>query len=589
MTTMTPPSPVSRNNGIGMIPGPALAILAFVLLAVTSAPAAAGGASECVGTTSAGGIVNFRNNCDRAIYMLYCIVDPTHYVAEVRSCDSGFKGPARMDPGGESTFITREALGSSTIQLFACYLPKLPDWEPGAEQGYCRSAEESAQARRKALGTPAERRRIQQALAAQGMNPGPADGVFGPRTQKAVRAWQRSKGYAATGELTAAQVQELLGARARMAPKAETERTSQVEGGDLWGSIAFSQESGGGYAWAIVWNSGGREAAARQALEVCRREGGGSCHEAGWFRNACGALALGDGNGYGVDGGATTGEAERAALAACREVNRNCRMEVSRCSTQGLETAGVVEPPEPVGPVKGERFRDCDGCPLMVVVPAGRFMMGSPSGEQYRHDREGPVHRVTIAEPIAVGVYEVTFGEWDACVSGGGCSGYRPDDSYMGRGNRPVINVNWEDAQSYVGWLSRKTGRGYRLLSESEWEYVARAGTETAYHYGSGISPSQANYNGPQTVPVGSYSSNAFGLHDVHGNVWEWVEDCWNDSYRGAPSDGSAWESGDCSGRVLRGGSWSDEPRYLRSANRGGSVTGDRYNGLGFRVARTLD
>ena len=215
--------------------------------------------------------------------------------------------------------------------------------------------------------TRAQKRQVQTALAGQGTDPGPADGVFGPRTRAAVRAWQSSRGYAATGQLTDAQVQELLGAQPQMVEKAEVQAEARAQqtaasagDGDLWGSIAFSQQPDGGYAWAIVWDSVGRAAARRQALEVCRREGGESCHEAGWFRNSCGALALGDGNGYGVDGGATTGEAERAALRECRKVNRDCRVEVSRCSSQGMETAGVEEAPQPPAPASTSEARSTD-------------------------------------------------------------------------------------------------------------------------------------------------------------------------------------------------------------------------------------
>ena len=232
--------------------------------------------------------------------------------------------------------------------------------------------------------------------------------------------------------------------------------------------------------------------------------------------------------------------------------------------------------------------------PEMVVIPAGSFRMGCVSGQDCG-DRELPVHEVTIPEAFAVSVYEVTFAQWDACVLGGGCGGYRPDDVGWGRGTRPVINVSWEDAQAYVSWLSRQTGEVYRLLSESEWEYVARAGTSTAYSWGNAIGSNRANCDGcgsqwddSQTAPVGSFSANAYGVHDMHGNVWEWVEDCWNGSYAGAPSDGSAWRSGDCSVRVLRGGSWYVNPRNLRSANRGRNTTGNRDFSNGFRVARTL-
>ena len=246
-----------------------------------------------------------------------------------------------------------------------------------------------------------------------------------------------------------------------------------------------------------------------------------------------------------------------------------------------------------VGPTEGEVFRDCDGtwCPEMVVVPAGSFMMGSPSGEKGRDADEGPVHRVRISEPFAVGVYEVTFEEWEACRRGGGCS-HNPDDKGWGRGRRPVINVSWQDAQAYVRWLSRVTGKAYRLLSESEWEYVARAGTTGPFHFGSTITTEQANYGsrGGRTAPVGSFPANAFGLHDVHGNVMERVEDCWHASYRGAPGDGSAWtRGGNCDARVLRGGSWYYGAQYLRSANRYELTAANRFSFAGFRVARTLD
>ena len=263
--------------------------------------------------------------------------------------------------------------------------------------------------------------------------------------------------------------------------------------------------------------------------------------------------------------------------------------------TKGFVRASLLE--EIKGPAVGERFRDCPECPEMVVAPAGSFMMGSPSSEVGRDDYEGPVHRVRIGEGLAVGVYEVTFEEWDACVRGGGCNGYRPDDRGWGRGRRPVINVSWEDAQAYVRWLSRETGQGYRLLSEAEWEYVARAGSRTAYHWGGDIGRNRANCrvvcgsrwdDKKRSAPAGSFAANEFGLHDVHGNVSEWVEDCWNESYRGAPEDGSAWESGDCRRRVLRGGSWSSRPWVLRSAHRSRGTTGDRSNDAGFRVVRTL-
>ena len=261
--------------------------------------------------------------------------------------------------------------------------------------------------------------------------------------------------------------------------------------------------------------------------------------------------------------------------------------------------AELTDPP--IG--AGEAFRDCDGCPEMVVIPAGTFTMGSPASEDGRFDDdEGPQHRVTVSS-FALGATEVTFDEWETCVRGGGCGEYRPDDRGWGRGARPVINVNWNDAQAYVRWLSRETGESYRLPSEAEWEYAARAGTTTPFHTGTTISTDQVNYDGnytygsgrrgtyrERTTSVGTFAPNAFGLHDVHGNVWEWVEDCWHEDYEGAPRDGAAWTSGgDCGGRVLRGGSWNDAPRSLRSAARSWITTGHRDYFAGFRVARTLD
>jgi formylglycine-generating enzyme required for sulfatase activity len=240
-------------------------------------------------------------------------------------------------------------------------------------------------------------------------------------------------------------------------------------------------------------------------------------------------------------------------------------------------------------------FRECaKDCTEMIVVPAGSFRMGSPPTEKGRYVDEGPEHRVVFANPIAVSKFQVTFADWDECVSAGGCPG-RADDVGWGRGTRPVIFVSWEDVQGYVAWLSRITGKPYRLLSEAEWEYAARAGSTTAFFWGEDIGRNNANCNGcggqwdnRQTSPVGSFKPNAFGLHDTAGNVWEWAQDCYHDDYSAAPTDGAAWTSGDCSLRVVRGGSWSSNPQDLRSANRGRDPTNSRDNDVGFRVARTL-
>ena len=200
---------------------------------------------------------------------------------------------------------------------------------------------------------------------------------------------------------------------------------------------------------------------------------------------------------------------------------------------------------------------------------------------------------MTIAKPFAISTFPITFAEWDACVAVGGCPNV--NDSGFGRGNRPVVNVNWEDARQYVAWLTRMTGKPYRLLSESEWEYAARAGTSTRYFWGDEIGKGNANcigcgsqWDGRMTSPVRSFKPNPFGVYDAYGNVWQWVEDCHHDNYDGAPTDGSAWIAGDCSRRVNRGGSWNDDPLFVRSAVRDGAATADRdYHG-GFRLGRTL-
>ena len=231
-----------------------------------------------------------------------------------------------------------------------------------------------------------------------------------------------------------------------------------------------------------------------------------------------------------------------------------------------------------------ERRRECEACPLMVAVPAGKFKMGSD-----KYKTELPVRQVNIRR-FAVGIHEVTFSQWDACHRAGRCS-YNPLDNRWGRGNRPVIDVSWNDAQEYVRWLSEETGAKYRLLSESEWEYVARAGTTGPFHTGSTILRDQANYGGSGTLEVGSrLESNRFGLHDVHGNVWEWVEDCWHGNYLGAPQDGRAWtKGGDCGKRVFRGGSWENPQEFVSSSYRWGGDDRLRATSLGFRVARDLN
>lgn len=253
----------------------------------------------------------------------------------------------------------------------------------------------------------------------------------------------------------------------------------------------------------------------------------------------------------------------------------------------------------------GTVIKDCPICPELVVIPAGEFMMGSPNTERSRNRNEGPQRKVTIAQPFAVGKFEVTFQQWEACVSENGCT-HKPEDAGWGRNRRPVINVNYADAKQFVAWLSKKTQKEYRLLTEAEWEYAARASAKfnpnpPAFSTGPTIAFQQANYDAnftyakglgglyrQKTVDVGTLPKNAFGLHEMHGNVWEWVEDCYKDSYEGAPVDGSAVNSSPCELRILRGGAWNYHPQALRSAYRYATWPELRVNMAGFRVARSL-
>jgi len=242
----------------------------------------------------------------------------------------------------------------------------------------------------------------------------------------------------------------------------------------------------------------------------------------------------------------------------------------------------------------------------MAVVPAGKGLIGSPPGEAGRNPDEGPQQEVAFSQPFAVGRSEVSFAEWLECVAEGGCNAFRPSEYGWGGHKQPVINVSWSDAKAYVDWLSRKTGATYRLLSEAEWEYAARGCTSqpcpsTPFWFGFDITPNRANYDwrysyagSPRaqpprrTIEIDKSEPNPFGLLHVHGNVREWVEDCWNASLAGLPPDGRARLTGDCHGHVFRGGSWGDEPKDLRLAARGWAETDERQSKIGFRVARSL-
>lgn len=286
---------------------------------------------------------------------------------------------------------------------------------------------------------------------------------------------------------------------------------------------------------------------------------------------------------------------------------------------EGIEVAIGANERRCLRPGKGQRFKDCSDCPEMVVVPAGTFIMGSPPNEPQREGKREDQVKVTIARPFAVGVFAVTRGEFAAFVSATnhaldqGCYFWtgatweeRSDRSWRSPGfaqddGHPVTCVDLRAAKAYAGWLSAKTGKVYRLPSETEREYVTRAGTSTPFWWGSSISTHAANYNGKfryargsqgawrqRTLPVESFRPNPWGLYNVHGNVWDWTDDCWNENNAGNPGDGSVRETGDCTWRVVRGGAWNYSPTYLRAAYRYWNLPHNRSSVQGFRVARAL-
>ncbi|WP_172965268.1 SUMF1/EgtB/PvdO family nonheme iron enzyme [Candidatus Thiodictyon syntrophicum] len=305
-------------------------------------------------------------------------------------------------------------------------------------------------------------------------------------------------------------------------------------------------------------------------------------------------------------------------LADVTEPQVRLERDAARTLYQGGPNYPVFFELAPDGKLKAARLDDVPGTRLtlaptvktaavkvdMVRIRAGNFLMGCQ--EDLCDPWEKPVHRVQIAA-FDLGKYEVTFADWDACTADGGCKKI-PEDRGWGRGNRPVFNISQNDVQEYLIWLARKTGQPYRLPSEAEWEYAARAGTSTRFSTGKCISTEQANYDGTwsdpsncgantgvnlgHTQPVGSYPANPFGLYDMHGNVCEWVEDCWNETYNGAPGDGSAWLTNrsylGCERQVLRGGAWSG-PAWANGSSIRGSSEHLTWDSLcGFRVARTL-
>ena len=401
-------------------------------------------------------------------------------------------------------------------------------------------------------------REVQSLLATLGYQPGPADGVWGWRTTQALQAFLRDSDLPSPDSLT-----ESLRILRSASQPTEPAQTGLL----LLKPFRVKLTSGEPQPFTVIAQPQGAR------VRVVNVE---ESYTAGM------ALAPGE---YEVEVSAPGYETKRETI---------------QHGTVATEQRVALVKAEPRRQV-GQRFRDCPVCPEVVVVSSGSFLMGAPASEEGYDDTESPQHEVMVSQPLAVGVHEVTFAEWDACVSNGGCNQYRPDDAGWSRGRRPVINVSWGDAQEYVRWLAKETGMAYRLPSEAEWEYVARAGTQTPFHFGQTITPLQANYDTTyiygggwkevdqrRTIPVGNFPPNTFGLYDVHGNAWEWVQDCWNRDHTEAPRDGRARTTGDCSRRVLRGGSWIFSPRILRSASRRGYAADYRYAYVGFRVVRKL-
>lgn len=245
----------------------------------------------------------------------------------------------------------------------------------------------------------------------------------------------------------------------------------------------------------------------------------------------------------------------------------------------------------------GDAFSECakdQECPAMILIPPGQFTMGSPPDEPGRYPNESPQHRVAIATPFAVSKFQITVANWNTCVAVGPCQPVS-DGGFPGD-RQPVINVSYDEAKQYAAWLSLMTGKTYRLLTEAEWEYAARAGTTSVYYWGDQLGVDNANclhcgsrWDGQQPAPVGSFRPNKFGLYDMAGNVWQWVEDCYHSTYDHAPIDGAAWMTGgNCASHMARGGAWDYSPARLRSADRDGYATSTKVFYLGFRVARTL-
>ncbi|NVJ91787.1 MAG: SUMF1/EgtB/PvdO family nonheme iron enzyme [Methylocystaceae bacterium] len=278
------------------------------------------------------------------------------------------------------------------------------------------------------------------------------------------------------------------------------------------------------------------------------------------------------------------------AITPCGSANLSIRLQKIAPRPEVKKT---VEKVSRLTPVSGETFKDCSTCPEMIALKPGHFTMGAVDGGVAK---DAFVRDVTINKPFAVSMFEITFDQWDACVRDGGCGGYSPKDNGWGRAGHPVIHVSWNDAQAYLDWISKKTGQSYRLLSEAEWEYAARAGSNTSYSWGDDLGSGRANcancgskYDALETAPVGTFKANDFGLFDTTGNVWEWVSDCYEqDAYQTYQAYPKPYAPSKSCNRVLRGGAWDLIGQGATTAFRFNANDQLRSNAIGFRIARDL-
>ncbi|WP_442865830.1 formylglycine-generating enzyme family protein [Burkholderia sp. IMCC1007] len=260
--------------------------------------------------------------------------------------------------------------------------------------------------------------------------------------------------------------------------------------------------------------------------------------------------------------------------------------------TKAAPAAVVAAPsaaPQKGGATAAGEFRDCPACPAMLTVNPGAFAMGSNSGDP----SEKPAHRVTLDHSFALGKYVVTVAQWNACRDAGACPRLSSDSNAAA--NAPARDLSWDDAQLYVKWLSKISGKPYRLPTEAEWEFAARGGTATRYWWGNEMRPGNANckdcgspWHADAPDNVGSFAANPLGFYDMAGGVWEWVSDCWHATYKNAPADGRSWDEPNCQVRVIRGGSWRDGAGYMPVSTRFKYDSSVRYSANGFRVARDL-